>query len=54
MGIHFPSDNEASRQVAYRMLQYYFTNEQFKKDFQAAQTEWASVSPKFIREHASN
>ena len=53
MGIHFPSDNEASRQIAYSMLEYYFTNEQFKKDFQAAQEEWASVSPKFIKERAS-
>jgi acid phosphatase (class A) len=53
MGIHFPSDNEASRQIAYRMLKYFFTNEQFKNDFQDAQKEWASVSPKFIKEHAS-
>lgn len=53
MGIHFPSDNEASRQIAYRMLKYYVTNEQFKKDFQDAQKEWVSVSPKFINEHAS-
>jgi acid phosphatase (class A) len=53
MGIHFPSDNEASRQIAYRMLKYYFTNEQFKKDFQAAQKEWSSVSPKFLKENAS-
>jgi acid phosphatase (class A) len=52
MGIHYPSDNEASRQIAYRILRYYFTNEQFKTDFVAAEKEWASVSPKFIKEHA--
>jgi acid phosphatase (class A) len=53
MGIHYPSDNEASRQIAYKMLLYYFTNEQFKTDLQAAQKEWASVSPKLSKEDAS-
>lgn len=41
MGIHFPSDNEAARQVAYEMLQYYFQNDTFKKDLHAAKMEWA-------------
>ncbi|HYF71132.1 MAG TPA: phosphatase PAP2 family protein [Ohtaekwangia sp.] len=52
MGIHYPSDNEASRQIAFSMLKYYFKNVQFKKDFHAAKKEWKSVSPKFIK-HAS-
>jgi acid phosphatase (class A) len=49
MGIHYPSDNEASRQVAYKMLQYYFGNETFKKDLKEAVAEWKSVSPRFVK-----
>jgi acid phosphatase (class A) len=48
MGIHYPSDNETSRQVAYKMMQHYFKNENFKKDFMDAKKEWKSVSKKFI------
>lgn len=44
MGIHFPSDNEAARQVAYKMMLYYFRNETFKKDLQAARKEWSEKS----------
>jgi acid phosphatase (class A) len=40
MGIHFPSDNEAARQISHQMLQAYFENERFKKDLAAAQKEW--------------
>jgi acid phosphatase (class A) len=42
MGIHFPSDNEAARQVAYNMLQYYFKNDNFLKDLKEAKAEWQS------------
>jgi acid phosphatase (class A) len=49
MGIHYPSDNEASRQIAYKMLGYYFKNEKFKKDFQEAVAEWKTESKKFIK-----
>jgi len=41
MGIHFPSDNEAARQVAYKMIQYYFQNDSFRKDLEAAKKEWS-------------
>lgn len=44
MGIHYPSDNEASRQVAYKMLQYYFQNAAFKKDLREAILEWKKQS----------
>jgi acid phosphatase (class A) len=49
MGIHYPSDNEASRLVAFKMLQYYLQNENFKKDLKDAVTEWKTVSPKHVR-----
>lgn len=42
MGIHFPSDNEAARQVAFNMIQHYFKNETFRKDLDAAVAEWKS------------
>ncbi len=49
MGIHYPSDNEAARQVAYKMLSYYFKDEKFKKDFRKAVAEWKNESTKFIK-----
>jgi acid phosphatase (class A) len=49
MGIHYPSDNEASRQVAFNMLQYYFKNEIFRKDLKEAVAEWNSMSPKYLK-----
>jgi acid phosphatase (class A) len=49
MGIHYPSDNEASRQVAYKMMQHYFNNDMFIKDYNEAVAEWKAVSPKFVK-----
>lgn len=43
MGIHYPSDNEASRQVAYAMMQYYFKNTAFQRDLKEAKAEWEAV-----------
>lgn len=48
MGIHYPSDNEASRQVAYKMMQHYFKNDAFVKDYNEAVAEWKALSPKFL------
>lgn len=49
MGIHYPSDNEASRQVAFSMLQYYFKNESFQKDLKDAIAEWRATSSKYVQ-----
>jgi acid phosphatase (class A) len=49
MGIHYPSDNEASRLLAYKMLQYYFKDDQFQNDFNEAVAEWKSLSPKYVK-----
>jgi acid phosphatase (class A) len=49
MGIHYPSDNEASRQIAYKMMQYFFKNDAFVKDYNEAVAEWKSNSAKFIK-----
>jgi acid phosphatase (class A) len=48
MGIHYPSDNEAARQVAFGMMQHYFKNPAFMKDYNAAVAEWKSESPKYL------
>jgi acid phosphatase (class A) len=47
MGIHYPSDNEASRQIAFKMTQYYFKNDAFVKDLNEALAEWKSSSAKY-------
>lgn len=49
MGIHYPSDNEAARQIAYKMVQFYFKNNQFKTDLAVAKAEWKTLSPLFIK-----
>jgi acid phosphatase (class A) len=49
MGIHYPSDNEASRQLAYKMIQFYFKNEAFMKNYNEAVAEWRTVSPQYMK-----
>jgi acid phosphatase (class A) len=49
MGIHFPSDNESARQVAYQMLTYYFKNKTFQNDFRESVHEWKSSRHKYIK-----
>lgn len=49
MGIHFPSDNESARLVAYRMIQHYFKNEVFQNDLKEAEAEWKMKSPKVLK-----
>ncbi|MEL6252532.1 MAG: phosphatase PAP2 family protein [Bacteroidota bacterium] len=40
MGIHYPSDEEASRVLAHKMLSLMWENPEFQKDFEAAKSEW--------------
>jgi len=40
MGIHYPSDEEASRVLAHKMLSLMWENPAFQKDFAAAKSEW--------------
>lgn len=40
MGIHYPSDEEAARVLAHRMLADMWDNAKFKADFEAAKAEW--------------
>lgn len=48
MGIHYPSDNEASRLVAYKMLLSFMENKSFQNDFHAAVAEWKRNSKKYF------
>ena len=40
MGIHYPSDEEAARQLAHKMLTMMLGNEAFLKDLEQAKAEW--------------
>lgn len=46
MGIHYPSDNEASRVLAHKMLELMSYSEKFQEDFKAAKGEWKDVQVK--------
>ena len=41
MGIHYPSDNEASRVIGWYLLKYWYNNPQFVADLEKAKIEWA-------------
>ena len=47
MGIHYPSDNEASRVIAWNLVNYWFKNPQFLADFEKAKIEWKLKSLQF-------
>ncbi|MGD1843515.1 MAG: phosphatase PAP2 family protein [Thermonemataceae bacterium] len=40
MGVHYPSDEEAARQLAHRMLLLMWHTDKFQDDFQKAKKEW--------------
>ena len=42
MGIHYPSDNEAARKIAFQMVELYQLNDAFKADLKRARQEWKS------------
>lgn len=48
MGIHYPSDNEAARQITYQMLIQYMKNPDFINDFGLAKKEWVNQSKKYF------
>lgn len=41
LGVHYPSDSEASRQLARQLVNKLFENEKFRQDFEAVKKEWA-------------
>ena len=47
MGIHYPSDNEASRIIAWHLLQSWKKNPQFVYDLEQARIEWEQKKNNF-------
>jgi acid phosphatase (class A) len=47
MGIHYPSDNEASRVIGWYLLKYWYNNPQFVADLETAKIEWANRKNRF-------
>lgn len=41
LGVHYPSDSEASRILARQLVNKLFQNEKFLKDFESAKKEWS-------------
>jgi acid phosphatase (class A) len=41
MGIHYPSDNEASRVIGWYLLMFWNNNPKFITDLEKAKMEWA-------------
>jgi acid phosphatase (class A) len=46
IGVHYPSDSESGRVLAWQIVQRLLTNEKFKKDFDAAKEEIKKVKEK--------
>lgn len=44
LGIHYPSDNEASRVLGWHLLRFWMKNPAFRKDLQEAKQEWRAKS----------
>jgi acid phosphatase (class A) len=42
LGVHYPSDSEASRQLAIQIVNQLFESEKFRGDFERAKQEWMS------------
>jgi len=47
LGIHYPSDNEAARVIAWHLLKYWMNNPQFVTDLNKAKAEWANNNARF-------
>jgi len=43
LGVHYPSDEEAARQLSYQMLKAMWKTEKFQKDFKRAKLEWGNL-----------
>lgn len=47
MGIHYPSDNEASRVIGWYLLKYWYNSPQFTADLEKAKVEWSTKKGRF-------
>ena len=46
LGVHYPSDSEASRIWAAQFVKFLFENKQFVRDFETVKKEWAQKRPR--------
>ena len=49
LGIHYPSDNEASRIIGWYLLKFWNKNPEFKADLAKAKEEWNTKKPSLIK-----
>jgi acid phosphatase (class A) len=55
IGVHYPSDSEASRVLARQLVNKLFENEKFRKDFELVKKEWAEKAKEtFLRPESVN
>jgi acid phosphatase (class A) len=54
LGVHYPSDSEASRIFARQFVNKLFENDQFKKDFDAVKKEWAEKAKESFTKPANS
>ncbi len=47
MGIHYPSDNEASRVLAWHLITYWYNSPKFLADLEKAKIEWTMKKGQF-------
>ena len=51
LGVHYPSDSEASRIFARQFVNKLFQNEKFLKDFEMAKQEWRENAKESFQQH---
>ena len=51
LGIHYPSDNEASRIIAWHLVSGWFKSPEFKADFEKAKIEWTVNLKKYVTQN---
>ena len=55
IGVHYPSDSEASRMLARELVNKLFQNEKFVKDFEQVKNEWAlKARERFQKPHLTH
>ncbi len=54
LGVHYPSDSEASRILARQLVNMLFQNERFMRDFELVRKEWAEKAKETFTKPAPN
>ena len=54
LGVHYPSDEEASRILAHKMLTLMLENQDFQTDFYKAKKEWEVLNQNYLHKNKIN